>query len=398
MTNDLPRQRLDQVRRAEVDWFRWHPEARLWDGYFDLEFGAPLNNGGGVILPRPGGRALALALSHPTQPFRIGGIGELEAGQGAFETLTSGSSGAPRRIVRTMGSWSASFSVNAVGFNLGPGTRVAVLGELEQSLALYGALEGLHLGSFVHLLGGMRPDRQSKALTARAIDVLYATPAQLRAVVDAGGIGHVRLVVVGGSKLDEGLRAALAAAEVREFYGAAETSFITLSQAHSAAASVGEAYPCVEIDIRNGEVWVRSPYLFDRYAGQNKGDARWDKDWLSVGEMGHLVGGSLYLSGRAGRMVTVADQNVFPEEIEAFLRAQPGVDQAAVLPRPDARRGVHLVAVLLGDPSCEPAILAACRARLGALKAPKSVSWRSDWPMLAAGKTDLRTLAEELGP
>ena len=84
--------------------------------------------------------ALLEALSKRGQPFRIGGAGALEAGFGEFETLTSGSSGQPRHIRRTMDSWIASFAVNGQMFGIGPGRRVAVLGALEQSLALYGAV------------------------------------------------------------------------------------------------------------------------------------------------------------------------------------------------------------------------------------------------------------------
>ena len=85
-----------------------------------------------------------------------------------------------------------------------------------------------------------------------------------------------------------------------------------------------------------------------------------------------MEGGFLYLKGRAGRMVTVADQNVFPEEIEAMLEALPGVTRAAVLPAPDALRGTVLIALLQGDRATEPAILAALRSELGPLKAPKA--------------------------
>jgi long-chain acyl-CoA synthetase len=94
-------------------------------------------------------------------------------------------------------------------------------------------------------------------------------------------------------------------------------------------------------------------------------------------------------------MVTVADQNVFPEEIEAFLLAQPGVTRAAVLPRADALRGHVLDAVVMGgDPD---ALLAACRRRLGPLKTPRRVLCVADWPLLASGKTDLATLRESVG-
>lgn len=95
-------------------------------------------------------------------------------------------------------------------------------------------------------------------------------------------------------------------------------------------------------------------------------------------------------------MVTVADQNVFPEEIEALLQAMPGVTRAAVLPVPDALRGTVLVAMLQGDRSAHAAILVALRANLGPLKSPKALIWLQDWPLLPSGKTDLRALEAQV--
>jgi long-chain acyl-CoA synthetase len=372
-----------------------HPQARVFDARGQVEF-AP--GPGGVMDERPSAQALAGAFGGP---FRIGGAGALQAGVGAFETLTSGSSGQPRRIVRSCASWAASFAVNAGLFGIGPGVRVAVLGRLVHSLALYGAVEGLSLGAEVHLLDDLRPDRQRAALAARGIELLYATPAQLRLMVEAGGATlPLGRVLVGGSKLDAGLRDALAemapAAVVHEFYGAAEASFITLSGPDCPEGSVGRPYAGVEIALEAGEIWVRSPYLFQGYAGDDPGGARWRDGWLSVGEMGRMEGGFLFLQGRAGRMVTVADQNVFPEEIEAFLMGLPGVARAAVLPRPDGLRGVHLVAVLMGAADTA-AVLAAGRAAFGSLKAPRAVHWVEDWPMLPSGKTDLADLERGMG-
>lgn len=381
--------------------FDWHPAARLFDGAGRAVLrGVP---GHGVFADRPAKVALA-ALG--TGSFRIGGDGPVpEAGpQPVFETLTGGSSGAPRRIRRSQASWCASFAVNARLFGIGPGLRVAVLGRLVHSLALYGAVEALCLGAELHLLEDLRPDRQRRALALRRVGLIYATPAQLRLLIEAGGpvLPELRQVIVGGSKLDSGLRADLAtlapACVVREFYGAAETSFITLAGPGTPEGAVGAPYPGVEVRVAGaefGEIWVRSPYLFERYAS-DLGSARWQNGWLSVGETGAMRDGQLYLAGRAGRMVKVADQAVYPEEIEAYLLSMPGVMRAAVLPRPDALRGLHLVAVVRGDASEEVAILSALRTRFGPLKAPKGLIWREDWPMLPSGKTDLARLAEDL--
>ena len=142
------------------------------------------------------------------------------------------------------------------------------------------------------------------------------------------------------------------------------------------------------------QVWVRSPYLFETYA-TDPGTAQWQDGWLSTGEIARWDGPHLFLSGRADRMVTVADRNVFPEQIEAFLLSQPGVTRAAVLPRPDPLRG-HVVEAIVegGDPD---ALLTACRVALGPLSAPKRLHRIADWPLLPSGKTDLAALARRLG-
>ena len=105
--------------------------------------------------------------------------------------------------------------------------------------------------------------------------------------------------------------------------------------------------------------------------------------------------GFLHVAGRRNRMVTIADQNVFPEDIETLLLAQPGVDHAAVLPRPDTRRGTTLVALIAG--SADPdALLQLCRTRFGPLAAPRRIATLADFPLLASGKPDLIALARRI--
>ena len=378
--------------------FAWHPQARLFDATGQaVARGVPQT---GVIADQPAAAALS-ALGGSA--FRIGGSGPAPAPgpEAVFETLTGGSSGAPRRIRRSQASWIASFGVNAGLFGIGPDSRVAILGPLVHSLALYGAVEALHLGAELHLLDGLRPDRQRAALAQRRVGLLYATPAQMRLLANARGpiLSDLRVVLVGGSKLDPALRKALAQmapmCAVHEFYGAAEASFITLAGPDTPEDSVGAPYPAVDLRVIDGEVWVKSPYLFEAYAN-DAGSARWQDGWLSVGERGALRDGQLYLSGRASRMVKVADQAVYPEEIETFLLSQAGVAQAAVLPRPDGLRGVHLVAVLQGDERQTTVILHALRAKFGALKAPKTLIWRDGFALLPSGKPDLVRLGEDL--
>jgi len=384
--------------------FHWHPEARLFGATTEVGGVAGLRPFGvsGVCAERPVEAAISVAFG--AVPFRIGAV-EAPAPAFGFETLTSGSTGTPRRIARAVVSWQRSFTVNAGLFGIGPGVGVAVLGRLVQSLSLYGAVEGLSLGADVHVLDGMRPDRQRAALVARGVQVLWASPPQLQLLLEAAGasLPDLRFVLIGGAKLDEALRAGLAQvcpnAVAREFYGAAEASFISLADDSTPAHAVGRAYPGVEIGIggpgaaaAEGRVWVRSPYLFTGYAGADAGIAEWKDGWLGLGEIGRMEDRQLVLLGRMDRMVTVAGQNAYPEAMELFLLSLPCVKRAAVVPRPEGLRGHVLDAVLMGDGDTVQ-VLAALRAAFGPLIAPKRVLWRGDWPVLPSGKPDLVALA-----
>mgnify|MGYP001089625470 CR=1 FL=1 len=334
---------------------------------------------------------------------------------------TSGTSGHPKTVLRSQGSWISSFEQNRLGFGLTPADRYAILGSLSSSLVAYASVEAMHLGMGLLDLCGLAPAEQTNLLRAMSATVLYCSPAQLRLLTgarrrrDAAPLPAMRHVRCGGGKLDAATRQAAAAlcpgADIREFYGAAETSFITLSDDATPPGSVGRPYPGVRIEIRDaagertegtGEIWVESPYLFLRYVEGDAGDTRWQDRFLTVGELGHLdAEGNLYLKGRKSRMVTVGDRNVFPEEIEAHLLTLPGIRQCAVIALPDRLRGHRLAAVIegAGDAASADSIRRSCRSCLGPAATPRRVMFVDSLPLMAAGKPDFDALANLLaGP
>jgi long-chain acyl-CoA synthetase len=397
--------------------FRLHPQARVFrDGGTVASRAAPAPM---RLVARPVRDALPGLLAafaageefcvhaNPEQAQRMPTHGT----PGFVTAVTSGTTGAPKRVRRSHGSWIASFRVNAELFGLRPDDRYAVLGGLEHSLTLYATAEALYLGAGLNVLSGLRPDRQWSGLERAS--VLYATPAQLRLLCAVGADRTqpgLRLLLVGGGFLDAATRAeaarAFPTARIHAFYGASESSFIALSDESTPDGSVGRPYPGVEISVRDmgsavaavneiGEIWVRSPYLFDGYAGATSPDTVWQDGFLTVGELGRIdAEGHLFLTGRKSRMFTVADRNCLPEEVEALLLGLPGVAEAAVLPRPDTRRGQVPVAFLWGQlaETDRAALEAGARAKLDPLFVPREIRILADWPRLASGKTDLRAL------
>jgi long-chain acyl-CoA synthetase len=216
---------------------------------------------------------------------------------------------------------------------------------------------------------------------------------------------NVQIVFIGGGQLDSETRVRVQSlapnAQILQFYGAAETSFITLAEPHHDAASVGIAFPRVEIDIRNsdsdgiGDVWVKSPYVFLAYAQGHAPDTHWQDGWLTIGELGKIDdAGQLFLSGRKSRVFTVADKTIYPEDIEQYLNAQTEVIASAVFPVDDPLRGARIYVALCSDQTDSDRM----QRILGGLKEQGTMvdRWRiygsDDWPMLVSGKPNYQTL------
>ena len=325
---------------------------------------------------------------------------------GLFHSRSGGTTGPAKAIRRSHRSWIASFEISRNRFNLSARDVYGVLSLPSHSLALFAIVEAAHLDADLHLLAELRPRAQVAQLARAGATVLYATPTQLRLLCDAGGqIPSLRQILSGGGRMPQGLRSRLAAlcpqATVTEFYGTSETSFIAWGDGTGPDGAVGKAYPGVEIDIRNpvdgtGELWVRSPYLFDGYAEGHSSDTRWHDGFVTVGELGRIDNaGHVFVAGRHSRMVTIAGQNVFPEDIEVLLQSRPDIPHCAVMPLPDDLRGTVLVAVIAGQPDAGQAqeVIAQCRAAFGPLAAPRQVIALPDFPLLASGKPDLRAIA-----
>jgi long-chain acyl-CoA synthetase len=331
------------------------------------------------------------------------GISPVVGGTAGYLRIRSGGTTGPAKTIRrTHHSWIASFEVNRAHLGLGAADVYGILGRPVHSLALYAIVEAAHVGADIVDLAGLRPVHQVAGLVERVATVLYATPTQLRLLKSVGRqLPTLRHVLCGGGHMGQDLRHEVQRiapnATVTEFYGAAETSFIAWSDGSWPEGSVGQAYPGVEICIDPpgadlGTIWVKSPYLFEGYAEGQSPDTQWQDGFVTVGEVGHLAeDGSLSIAGRKNRMVTIADQNVFPEDIELFFLALQGVTHAVVLPRSDQDRGTVLVALIdaLPENMTVDDLLRAGRKRFGALAAPRRIFVAEDFPVTASGKPDL---------
>ncbi|WP_067901579.1 AMP-binding protein [Nocardia vaccinii] len=110
--------------------------------------------------------------------------------------------------------------------------------------------------------------------------------------------------------------------------------------------------------------------------------------------------GNLRLLGRDALVVNTGGEKVFVEEVEAILRAHPGISDALVVGRPSPRWGQEVVALVCGESPGSPSearLRAACKTRLAGFKVPKAIVFVSEIRRLGNGKPDYRWAARQVG-
>ena len=175
-----------------------------------------------------------------------------------------------------------------------------------------------------------------------------------------------------------------------EYYGAAELSFVAARRVPAGLT----AFPGVEIELRDGELWARSPYLATGYLGAAGPLRRDDRGFASVGDRAERDGGALRIRGRAHTAITTGGETVLAEDVEAVLADLTGVTGVVVAGVPHPRLGEIVAAVVEFDGPAE-ALRAARPVVLGAAARPR-LWYAADFPRTAGGKPARTAVIERL--
>ena len=306
----------------------------------------------------------------------------LRAAYAAGESIrlaTSGTSGRPRRVLRTAASWVDSFPVVAGLCALDGASRAWVPGPATASMNTYAICLADHVGA------DLVDDPQ---LASHA----FCTPSALSVLLDDTGDQGPLVVVVAGDRLSSGLaaRAEAAGHTVHHYYGAAQLSFVGWGR----DADDLRLFPEVRAEARDGELWVSSPWLCSGEEGVPpvlRTATRDGRVWMSVGDRGSVsAGGRLRVDGRPDA-VTTGGATVVLSDVEAALRPYAG-GEVVVVGRPHPRLGQVLVAVCT-DPGDAAALPAVARRLLPVSHRPRRWSVREALPVTVTGKVDRARLA-----
>ncbi|MFM6830011.1 MAG: AMP-binding protein [Novosphingobium sp.] len=142
----------------------------------------------------------------------------------------------------------------------------------------------------------------------------------------------------------------------------------------------------------HGEIVVRGPLVMAGYYKNPEATAEVSRfGWHHTGDIGYRdENGWFFIVDRKKDMIITGGFNVYPAEVEQALHAHPAVQDCAVFGIPDDKWGEQVTAVVECRAGTVPPpvedLLAFARERLGAVKAPKQLSYMDSLPRSNAGK------------
>jgi 3-oxocholest-4-en-26-oate---CoA ligase len=108
--------------------------------------------------------------------------------------------------------------------------------------------------------------------------------------------------------------------------------------------------------------------------------------------------GTVTMLGRGSVSINSGGEKIYPEEVEAALKAHPDVFDALVVGVPDPRYGQHVAAVVQARPGCRPSLFeldSFVRSDIAGYKVPRSLWLVDEVKRSPAGKPDYRWAKEQ---
>jgi acyl-CoA synthetase (AMP-forming)/AMP-acid ligase II len=284
-------------------------------------------------------------------------------------------------------------------------------------------MSSIYAGRRMVMLPAFSPEAWLRLVATEKVTNAFVVPTMLGRIIAElekvpTDVSSLRAVAYGGGKMPtEVIQKALTLFPHTGFtnaYGLTETSStIALlgPDDHRAAlasddpkvrarlASLGQALPTVEIEIRDedgnvlgpgqaGEIYVRG----EQVSGEYKEKSALTADgWFPTRDAGYMdEDGYIFLSGRADDVIVRGGENMSPGEIEDVLLTHPAVADACACAVPSVEWGEAVgVALVLRDGHLEPAedeIKELIRARLRSSRVPDKVAFVAELPYNEMGK------------
>ncbi|WP_456698189.1 class I adenylate-forming enzyme family protein [Aeromicrobium sp. P5_D10] len=280
-----------------------------------------------------------------------------------------------------------------------------VVSPIYHSAPLRFAMGTLLAGGAIAVLPKFDPANFATAIQSLRPTTMFCVPAHLQrlfAWLDETGTALdtacFRLVAHAGAACPEPVRrrthAQFGVDSVWEFYGSTEGQFTACRGTEwvEHPGTVGRARPGRTMTTDDeGQLWCTVPpwARFTYWNAPQQTAATWrdtpDGPAFTVGDLGRVEDGLVYLDSRREDLIITGGVNVYPAEVEAALEDAPGLVDLAIFGRDDERWGQRVCAAYVGTVD-ETTLRTLASERLSPPKRPKSYERHPALPRTATGK------------
>ena len=317
------------------------------------------------------------------------------------EFYTSGSSGAPTRVIKTWGQLQAEVEnlEKVWGADLSDAVILATVPHYHLYGLLFRVLWPVSTGRAIHARTLLQPLELAEIGKRFPRCAVISSPAFLTRVLnfDASFPPRQTLAAIFSSGAPLPADAAEQAyaglgLPVTEVYGSTETGGIAW-RAHAPGAGQGswQPFPPVRTETRSSaedprpHLWVRSPWT-------------WERDWVETGDLAeHGDDGHFKLLGRADALLKLEDKRISLAELGRWLGTHEWVVEARLVLVPGRRTVIGAVVVLnargreqldaQGVRAVRETLAQACLARYEAVVIPRKWRFVEALPVNAMGKS-----------
>jgi fatty-acyl-CoA synthase len=324
---------------------------------------------------------------------------------------TSGTTGEPKGAIHTAAAMRANISaaIDAQGFDAATRT-LAVLPLFHVGGLCIQALPTLAAGGVVRLHARFDAGAWLRDVAAWRPTTSLLVPATMRALIEhprwAGtDLSSLAFVNTGSQIVPRAFIDAFHArgVPVCQVYGATETGPVTLvlrpGEARAHAGKAGRPALGVEVQLVDGEVWVRGANLARGYHREPDA-AAFAGGWFRSGDLAQRDAAGFYeIVGRSKDLIISGGENIHPAEIENLALGDLAVADAAVVGLPDPRWGEVPVLAVVARKGLEidlDRLRNLFESRLARFKHPRRIVVLDALPKTALGKVRKSELAQRL--